>query len=122
MSLVDTLKGLVGKGKEAAAKNADKIHEAVDKAGDFIDEKTGHKYSDKIEKGKEAAKNVVPTEQAAPEEPTASAPEPEEPIAPAPAPEEPTASAPEPEESIAPAPAPEEPTAAKPEEPGKSQA
>jgi hypothetical protein len=63
MSLVDSLKGLVGKGKEAASKNAGKINEAVDKAGDFIDEKTKGKYSDKIEKGKEAAKKVVPPNQ-----------------------------------------------------------
>ncbi|MBW0274410.1 hypothetical protein ATM97_09305 [Nocardia sp. MH4] len=60
MSLVDTLKGLLGKGKEAAAQNADKINDAVDKAGTFIDDKTGGKYSDKIEKGKDAAKKVVP--------------------------------------------------------------
>ncbi|MFD6393273.1 Rv0909 family putative TA system antitoxin [Nocardia sp. NPDC055029] len=60
MSLVDTLKGLLGKGKEAVEQNADKINEAVDKAGTFIDEKTGGKYSDKIEKGKDAAKKVVP--------------------------------------------------------------
>jgi len=60
MSLVDTLKGLVGKGKEAASKNADKINDAVDKAGGFIDDKTGGKYSDKIEKGKDAAKKVIP--------------------------------------------------------------
>ncbi|MFD6220584.1 antitoxin [Nocardia asteroides] len=60
MSLVDTLKGLLGKGKEAVEQNADKINDAVDKAGTFIDEKTGGKYSDKIEKGKDAAKKVVP--------------------------------------------------------------
>ncbi|MFF4160439.1 antitoxin [Streptomyces sp. NPDC001678] len=60
MSFIDTLKGLVGKGRDAAAENPERVHEAVDKAGDFIDEKTGHKYSDKIEKGKEAAKNAVP--------------------------------------------------------------
>ncbi|WP_280338732.1 antitoxin [Nocardia neocaledoniensis] len=60
MSLVDTLKGLLGKGKETVEQNADKINEAVDKAGTFIDEKTGGKYSDKIEKGKDAAKKVVP--------------------------------------------------------------
>ncbi|MFE3542490.1 antitoxin [Nocardia sp. NPDC059177] len=63
MSLVDTLKGLLGKGKDAAAQNADKINDAVDKAGSFIDEKTGGKYSDKIEKGKDAAKKVVPPQQ-----------------------------------------------------------
>ncbi|MEV0295901.1 antitoxin [Nocardia sp. NPDC050710] len=60
MSLADSLKGLVDKGKQAAAKNADKINDAVDKAGDFIDNKTHGKYSDKIEKGKAAAKNVIP--------------------------------------------------------------
>ncbi|NEW38911.1 antitoxin [Nocardia cyriacigeorgica] len=63
MSLMDTLKGLVGKGQEAAAKNSDKINQAIDKGGDFIDQKTKGKYSDKIEKGKEAAKKAVPPEQ-----------------------------------------------------------
>ena len=48
MSLVDTLKGLLGKGKVAVEQNADKINEAVDKAGTFIDDKTKGKYSDKI--------------------------------------------------------------------------
>lgn len=62
MSFIDTLKGLVGKGRDAAAENPEKVHEAVDKAGDFIDEKTDHKYSDKIAKGKEAAKNAIPQE------------------------------------------------------------
>ncbi|WP_433757389.1 antitoxin [Nocardia sp. CA-135398] len=89
MSLVDTLKGLVGKGKETAAKNADKINEAVDKAGGFIDEKTGHKYSDKIGKVQEAAKKAVPTDQSTPKPP---APKEEPPVPPAPKP------APEPEE------------------------
>ncbi|WP_054816461.1 antitoxin [Nocardia arizonensis] len=62
MSLADNLKKLVDKGKDAAAKNAPKINEAVDKAGDFIDQKTSGKYSDKIAKGKQAAKKVVPPE------------------------------------------------------------
>ncbi|WP_225727865.1 MULTISPECIES: antitoxin [unclassified Nocardia] len=74
MSFADTLKGLVGKGKDAAAKNADKIHDAVDKAGDFIDEKTGHKYTDKIEQGKQAAKNAVPGEQPGESQPPAPEP------------------------------------------------
>ncbi|AZQ70394.1 MULTISPECIES: antitoxin [Streptomyces] len=75
MSLIDTLKGLVGKGKAAAAENPEKVEQAVDKAGTFIDEKTGHKYSDKIEKGKEAAKNAIPGE-GEPETPPPPAPEP----------------------------------------------
>jgi hypothetical protein len=69
MSLMDTLKGLVGKGKDVATENADKIHDAVDKAGGFIDEKTGGKYSDQIGKGAEAVKNAIP------EQPAAAAPE-----------------------------------------------
>lgn len=62
MSLMENLKNLVGKGQETAAKNSDKINQAVDKAGDFLDQKTKGKYSDKIQKGKEAARKVVPTE------------------------------------------------------------
>ncbi|MBJ8340634.1 MULTISPECIES: antitoxin [Antrihabitans] len=60
MGFADKLKGVVDKGKDAAAKNSDKITGAVDKAGGLIDKKTKGKYSDKIEKGKAAAKKVVP--------------------------------------------------------------
>ncbi|MEV0356955.1 antitoxin [Nocardia sp. NPDC050697] len=63
MSFADNLKGLVSKGKDAAAKNSGKINQAVDKAGDFVDNKTKGKYSNQIAKGKEAAKKVVPPEQ-----------------------------------------------------------
>ncbi|NKY60134.1 MULTISPECIES: antitoxin [Nocardia] len=63
MSLMDNLKNLAGKGQEAAAKNSDKINQAVDKAGDFLDQRTKGKYSDKIQKGKEAARKVVPPDQ-----------------------------------------------------------
>ncbi|MEU4313270.1 antitoxin [Nocardia sp. NPDC024068] len=63
MSLMDNLKNLVGKGQEVASKNSDKINQAVDKAGDFVDQKTKGKYSDKIQKGKEAARKVVPPDQ-----------------------------------------------------------
>ncbi len=86
VSLMDTLKGLVGKGKEVAAQNAEKVEQAVDKAGQVIDEKTGGKYSSQIDKGAEAIKSALVPEQAA----TAEAPaaEPAAPAeAPAPAPE-----------------------------------
>ncbi|WP_051031121.1 antitoxin, partial [Nocardia veterana] len=62
MSLMDTLKGLVGKGRDAASQNSEKVHGAVDKAGGFINEKTGGKYSDHIDKGTEAIKKNI-TEQ-----------------------------------------------------------
>lgn len=97
MSLIDTLKGLVGKGKEVAAQNAEKIESAVDKAGGLIDQKTGGKFSSQIDKGTEAIKGAIPADQAAAEAAPAAPAEP----APEPAPE---AAAAEP----APEPAPEE--------------
>ncbi|WP_460699334.1 antitoxin [Nocardia thraciensis] len=90
MSLMDTLKGLVGKGREAAAENAEKIHGAVDKAGSFIDEKTGGKYSDKIEKGTEKVKGAIPEQDQAPGGQGEATPPPAPPAPePAPAPEPP---------------------------------
>ncbi|MFE2993817.1 antitoxin [Nocardia sp. NPDC059246] len=59
---MDTLKGLVGKGKEVAAQNAEKIEQAVDKAGHVIDEKTGGKFSAQIDKGAEAVKSAIKPE------------------------------------------------------------
>ncbi|SNS43082.1 antitoxin [Rhodococcoides kyotonense] len=60
MGFADNLKGLVDKGKKAAAENSDKIEDAVDKAGDFIDNKTGGKYADKVDKVQDAAKKAIP--------------------------------------------------------------
>lgn len=60
MGFADNLKGIVDKGKDLAAENSDKIDDVVDKAGDFIDNKTGGKYSDKIDKVQEAAKKAIP--------------------------------------------------------------
>ncbi|MGW4356338.1 antitoxin [Nocardia sp. NPDC004582] len=84
---MDTLKGLVGKGKDMAAQNAEKVEQAVDKAGSFVDEKTGGKYSSHIDKGTEAVKNALqpdaPAEAAAQAPAAEPAPEPE--AAPAPA-------------------------------------
>jgi hypothetical protein len=58
MGFADTLKGLIGKGKNAAAQNSDKIDKAVDKAGDMIDKKTQGKYADKVDKVQDAAKKA----------------------------------------------------------------
>ncbi|MET0197193.1 antitoxin [Rhodococcus sp. RS1C4] len=60
MGFADNLKGIVDKGKELAAENSDKIEDVVDKAGDFIDDKTGGKYADKVDKVQEAAKKAIP--------------------------------------------------------------
>lgn len=51
----------VEKAKEAASTAAHKIEEtgAVDKAASFVDDKTGGKYSDKISKAADSAKDGV---------------------------------------------------------------
>ncbi|HEY5858260.1 MAG TPA: antitoxin [Aldersonia sp.] len=69
------LEGL-DKGKQLLVDNADKITEAVDNVGGFIDDKTGHKYTETITKGTDAVKKVIPT----PDEAPAAAPE--EPVTP----------------------------------------
>lgn len=52
MSMLDKLKGLVGK-------SPDKAKKGVDKATSFIDEKTGGKYSDKIDQASEKAHTFI---------------------------------------------------------------
>ncbi|MFF0818597.1 antitoxin [Rhodococcus sp. NPDC003318] len=63
MSLVDTLKGLLGKGQQYAAENSDKVEDAIDKAGDFVDKKTGGKYAEHVDKAQDAAKKIIPPKQ-----------------------------------------------------------
>ncbi|MFE5290243.1 antitoxin [Nocardia sp. NPDC056611] len=88
---MDTLKGLVGKGKEVAAQNAEKVERAVDKAGQVIDEKTGGKYSSQIDKGADAVKSALgaDTAEGAAAAPAAEPAPAEAAAEPAPAPETP---------------------------------
>lgn len=51
-NLETKLKGLVDK-------NSGQIADGMDKAGEFIDSKTGHKHSDKIETGKDKLTEVL---------------------------------------------------------------
>jgi hypothetical protein len=59
MGILDKLKdqasGLKKKATKVVDDNSDKIHSGIDKAGDFVDQKTKGKYSDKITKAKGAA-------------------------------------------------------------------
>ena len=52
MRLFDKVKGLAGK-------HADKVEDAIDKAADVVDDKTGGRYAEQIDKGAEAAKDFV---------------------------------------------------------------
>ncbi len=60
MSFADAMKGLVEKGQELAAENKDKVEQAIDKAGDIFDEKTGGKYAKQVDSAQDAAKNAIP--------------------------------------------------------------
>lgn len=62
MGLMDNVKGLIDKGKQFAEQNPDKINDAIDKAGDLADEKTGGKYADKVDKAQDAAKKQLGTD------------------------------------------------------------
>jgi MT0933-like antitoxin protein len=56
MSIMDKVKELLGQ-------HGDKAGKGIDKAGDKIDDKTGGKYSDKIDTVQEKAKDMLGQEQ-----------------------------------------------------------
>ena len=66
MSFLDKAKDAAAKAKDAAAKakglaadNADKIESGLNKAGGFVDGKTGGKYTDKIDSAKNKASDAL---------------------------------------------------------------
>lgn len=54
------LGNLGDKAKELIGDHADKVEDGVDKAADLIDEKTGGKYTDKIDGAAEKVKGLIP--------------------------------------------------------------
>ncbi|MFJ7751096.1 antitoxin [Arthrobacter sp. NPDC097144] len=63
MSVFDGLKGKAGELKDKATdlvgENADKIKGGIDHAGKFVDQRTGGKYSDKIDGFQNKASEAV---------------------------------------------------------------
>ena len=55
----DLAKGLSGKAKTTVGENQEKIDGGIDKAADFVDDKTKGKYTEKIEKAQDAAHRAV---------------------------------------------------------------
>lgn len=51
--------GFLDKAKDLLSQNADKVEMAIDKAGEFVDDKTQGKYSDTIHKVQEEAKKAA---------------------------------------------------------------
>ena len=47
------------KASEFAGQNPDKVDQAVEKAGDLVDERTGGKFADKVDTGQEFANNKL---------------------------------------------------------------
>ncbi|NNG39456.1 antitoxin [Flexivirga sp. ID2601S] len=54
MGLFDSAKD---KASEFAGNNPDKVGDGIDKAGDFVDDKTGGQYADKVDQGQDFAKD-----------------------------------------------------------------
>ncbi len=53
------MSGLFDKAKNLLGAHADKVEGAVDKLAEVVDEKTGGKHTEKIEKGVDQAKNAI---------------------------------------------------------------
>jgi hypothetical protein len=51
--------GIFDKAKEVLGDHTDKVDEGIAKAGDYADERTGNKYSDKIDQTEALAKDHV---------------------------------------------------------------
>ncbi|MFF9346422.1 antitoxin [Streptomyces sp. NPDC014734] len=57
--MFDALKNLKDKAEEIAEAHGDKISDGLEKAGDFIDDKTGGKHGDKIDTAVDKAQEFV---------------------------------------------------------------
>jgi hypothetical protein len=53
VGFLDDAKGLADKAKDLAKEHEGQVEQAVEKAGDLIDDKTGGKYKDKVDQGQE---------------------------------------------------------------------
>ena len=51
--------GIFDKAKDALSGKEDEIDTGIDKAGDMVDEKTGDKYTEQVDKGQDMAKDAV---------------------------------------------------------------
>jgi len=47
--------GIFDKAKDALSEHSEHVDKAIDRVGDLVDEKTGGKYADKVDKGQGVA-------------------------------------------------------------------
>ena len=62
MGFMDSVKGLVNKGKDYASKNPDKADQFIEKVGDQVDGRTGGKYTQHVDKAQDAARQLEATQ------------------------------------------------------------
>ncbi|MGV0838233.1 antitoxin [Mycolicibacterium thermoresistibile] len=62
--------GFLDKVKDWVGKNPDKANTAIDKAGDFFDQRTQGKYAEHVDKAQDAARKYVGGDQAQQGDPT----------------------------------------------------
>lgn len=59
MGMFDKFKDVAEKAMGAAGEHADKLDPLIEKAGDAVDEKTGHKFSGQVDAAQDAAKKAL---------------------------------------------------------------
>jgi MT0933-like antitoxin protein len=63
--------GIFDRAKDALSGHSEQVAAAIDKAGDFVDEKTEGKYAEQVDKGQEMARDKLNDMKAdEPEQPT----------------------------------------------------
>ena len=63
MGLMDNFDNVADKAKDLASEHSDKVNEGVDKAAEFIGDKTGGKFGDQIDMGADKLKEQLGTDQ-----------------------------------------------------------
>ena len=61
--------GIFDKAKEVVSSHPEQADRAITKIGDLVDDKTGHRYSEKIDQGEELARDHVEDGGSAPDRP-----------------------------------------------------
>ena len=74
MSAFDKAKDVAGKVEDVTEENVDKLGDLTDRAADKLDEKTGGKYSDKIDQVVDGVRDPADATARAEEPPDPSAP------------------------------------------------
>jgi hypothetical protein len=59
MALLDSLKNLFKQGESQVSQHKDQAHDAVQKAGDEVDKRTGGKYGDKVDTAQQKADDAI---------------------------------------------------------------